>query len=508
MVRKLKPAEPIGSAMCDSHGGLRRSRRAAALIAGILAAALPMAVIAPGAAQAADAQSQAPISLSIDTAKLVQLAEPAATVFVANPEIADVQVPSAPNATNIIVYGKKAGATTLFAMTTSGKITSYALEVTRPTGDIAAAIRKQVPEADIQVSSAPNGIAISGSARSPEDVQKVKDAARQYVGANDSVNVNLAVQPSTQVTLRVRVVEVSRSADKNFGFNWNAIFNDGTIAIGLLAGREPLAGVTSATTGATTSSFGSFVRGNAADVFGSVGAGYRNSDGSVNVSALVDALQQEGLVSILAEPTLTAISGESASFLAGGEFPVPVSQGLQQVTIEWKRFGVNVDFAPLVLNGNRMNIKVRPEVSELTDTGSVVVNNIKIPGLAVRRAETTVELASGQSFAIAGLFQNNASNTISQIPGLGDVPILGTLFRSSRFQHDESELVMIVTPYIAHPAAQPGDLHTPNEGLVHASDLERILLGRLTAEHDAKPEPAPTAETPHLTGDAGFMLEQ
>ncbi|HXJ00516.1 MAG TPA: hypothetical protein VNH44_04790, partial [Micropepsaceae bacterium] len=182
-------------------------------------------------------------------------------------------------------------------------------------------------------------------------------------------------------------------------------------------------------------------------------------------------------------------------------------QGLQQITIEWKRFGVNVDFAPIVLNGDHMSIKVRPEVSELTDLGSVTINDIKIPGLAVRRAETTVELASGQSFAIAGLFQNNVSSSLQQLPGLGDIPVLGTLFRSSKFQRNESELVIIVTPYIVHPAEKPGSLHVPTEGLAFASDFERVLLGRLTSRGDGKDEPIPTADTPHLNGAAGFILE-
>jgi pilus assembly protein CpaC len=470
---------------------------------GSVSMALAM-IASPSAPRAADVQAQT-VAVLVDRARIITLPEPAATVFVANPEIADVEVPNAPNSTNVIVFGKKAGSTTVFALTASGKIWPYAVEVQRPVGDAADAIHKQVRGANVEVSSAPGGITISGTAASPQAVKQLKDAVRQFAGEKDAVNVNVAVEPSTQVTLRVRVVEVARAADKNFGFNWNAIFNNGTIAIGLLQGRLPIATATDAATGGSTPAFGSFLRSNASDVFGSLGAGYRSGDGAVNVSGLIDALQAEGLVTVLAEPNLTAISGETANFLAGGEFPVPISQGLQQITIEWKRFGVNVDFAPIVLSGNRISVKVRPEVSELTDTGSVVVNNIKIPGLAVRRAETTVELASGQSFAIAGLFQNNVTTSVQQLPGLGDIPVLGTLFRSSRFQRHESELVIIVTPYIVRPVAQVGDLHTPHDGLAFSSDLERILLGRLIAKHT---QDQPGNEPPHLTGPAGFMLEQ
>ena len=507
MVQNSKPAEPASAVARSGATALRRLRLGWPFLAcAALALVLP-AVLTP-IARAAEIRPQTPIALDVDKAVLVRLPEPAATVFVANPEIADIQVPAEPNSANVFVFGKKAGATTLYALSSGGTIASYAIEVVRPTADIAAAIRAQVPTANVEIFSAPNGIAISGSARSPEDVQRLKDAARQHVGEKDSVNLNVGIEPSTQVTLRVRVVEVSRAADKNFGFNWNALFNNSSIAIGLLTGRAALNTVTDATTGAAVSSFGDFARGATADAFGSIGAGYRSGDGTVNVSGLIDALQSEGLVTVLAEPNLTAISGATANFLAGGEFPVPVSQGLQQVTIEWKRFGVSVDFAPLVLNANRMSIKVRPEVSELTDRGSVVVNSIRIPGLAVRRAETTVELASGQSFAIAGLFQNTVSNSVQQLPGLGDIPILGSLFRSSRFQRNESELVIIVTPYIVHPAAQPGDLHTPNEAIAYSNDLERILLGRLTAKRDAGAGSKPVPERPHLSGASGFMLEQ
>ncbi len=496
MVRKLKPAE-------RSRASSRlRCSSAGALGALLLVAAPLMPVLLSAPARAAAAQADVKVLLDVDKAVTVDLTQPATTVFIANPEIADIQVPAGANATHVIVFGKKPGATTLYAMGANGVLASFSIEVGRPAETIAAAIKKIVPSADIQVSSAPNGITVSGTAHSPDDVQQIKSIARQYVGEKESVNLDVAVQGSTQVTLRVRVVEVSRDVDKNFGFNWDGIFNSGTIAIGLLQGRIPTQVTTDPTTGVQTRSF---VAANPADAFGSVGVGFH--DGRTDVAGLIDALQMEGLVTVLAEPNLTAISGETATFLAGGEFPVPIAQALQQITIEWKRFGVSVDFAPVVLSGNRISVKVRPEVSELTDTGSVTVNNFKIPGLAVRRAETTVELGSGQSFAIAGLFQNNVTSALSQLPGIGDLPILGALFRSSRFQRHESELVIIVTPYIVTPADNRGALHDPTEGVVFSNDLERILLGRLTAGRSGKDEPLP-ADAPHLSGPAGFMLEQ
>jgi len=464
-------------------------------------------LLSGGGARAADADTTIPLVVDVDGAQLIDLRETATTVFVANPEVADVQVPGAPNATKFVVFGKKAGSTTVFALARSGRVSSYAVTVRRPVNQIAAALQEAVPSAHVEVASSPNGLTVSGTAGSPRDAERLKAAASQYLGDKDTLNFNVAIPAATQVNLRVRIAEISRSADKEFGFNWSAI-SSGSMAFGLLTGRAPVSTITNAATGALTSNFGDFARSTSG--LDSLGIGYHNKSGSVNVSGLIDALATEGLVTVLAEPNLTAISGESASFLAGGEFPVPVPQGLQQITIEWKKFGVSVDFTPVVLDPTRLSIKVRPEVSELTTTGSVVINGTTIPGLAVRRAETTVELASGQSFAIAGLFQNNSSNQIQRFPWLGDIPILGTLFRSTSFQHNESELVIIVTPYIIQPVAQTSELHLPTDGVVLASDFERILLGRLTARA-AAPGTTPTVPAPaavHLQGDAGFMLER
>ncbi len=453
----------------------------------------------------ADAPAAIPLVVDLDGAQMIDMREPAATVFVANPDVADVQVPGAPNAAKFVVFGKKAGSTTVFALSRSGRVSSYAVTVRRPVREIAAALQEAVPSAHIEVSSSPNGLIISGAAASPRDAERIKAAAKQYLGEKDSLNFNVTVLAATQVNLRVRIAEITRTADKEFGFNWSALSQTGSMAFGLLTGRAPVSAITDAATGRLSSNFGDFNRSSTG--LGSFGVGYQNR--KVNVSGLIDALATEGLVTVLAEPNLTAISGESASFLAGGEFPVPVPQGLQQITIEWKKFGVSVDFTPTVLDPSRLSIKVRPEVSELTTTGSVVINGTTIPGLAVRRAETTVELASGQSFAIAGLFQNNSSNQIQRFPWLGDIPILGALFRSTSFQHNESELVIIVTPYIVQPVAQASELHLPTDGVVLATDFERILLGRMTAHSAATGAmQAPTQAPPHLQGDAGFILER
>jgi pilus assembly protein CpaC len=438
-------------------------------------------------------RNSAPLSIEVDKAQLIQLPESAKTVFVANPEIADVQVPTP---TSFLIYGKKAGATTVFAISESGATSSYTVRVSRPISELAAAVHDAVPSAQVKISAALDGVTITGSVDSPRNAERLKAAARQYLGEKETINFDVAVSAATQVTLRVRVAEVSRNIDKQLGVNWQGLFNNGTLAVGLLTGRTAV------------SSFGNFVPATSSETFGSVGLGYSANGGKVNISTLVDALDQSGLATILAEPSLTAVSGETANFLAGGEYPIPVPQGNQVVTIDYKRYGISVDFTPTVLDGNRISIKVRPEVSALTTVGQLTLDNISVPALTVRRAETTVELGSGESFAIAGLFQNDASNQIKQLPWLGDVPILGALFRSTSFQRNESELVIIVTPYIVKPVSRSADLQSPTEALRYSSDIERILLGRLSAA-DMRSSAPPTkpANEPHLHGASGFMLE-
>ncbi|MFZ0695346.1 MAG: secretion system protein, partial [Alphaproteobacteria bacterium] len=221
----------------------------------------------------------------------------------------------------------------------------------------------------------------------------------------------------------------------------------------------------------------------------------------------------EGLVSILAEPNLTAVSGESANFLAGGEFPIPTPQpgqtgGAATITVTFKQFGVSLSFTPTVLKNNLINLKVVPEVSQLSTTGAVQIDGFQIPALTTRRAETTVELGSGQSFAIAGLFQNDTTNNLSKFPGLGDLPVLGPLFRSNQFQRNETELVIIVTPYIVRPVSGM-KMASPTDGLVAPNDYDRVLLGQAYKPQLQDKNPAPVGpDGKGLSGPVGFMMDQ
>jgi pilus assembly protein CpaC len=231
----------------------------------------------------------------------------------------------------------------------------------------------------------------------------------------------------------------------------------------------------------------------------------------------VDALAQEGLITILAEPNLTATSGQPASFLAGGEFPVPVAgsaaNGIATITVAFKEFGIRLDFTPTVIDAQHVSLRVRPEASQLTNTGAVSVpitanNTVTIPALTVRRAETTVELGSGQSFVLAGLLQHTLEQDISKVPGLGDIPILGQLFRSQRFQKNETELVIIVTPYLVKPASTVAALQSPTDGFVTPHDVQTIINGatyRQTLPAGEKVRVAPGAQG--LVGPVGFRMD-
>ncbi len=408
------------------------------------------------------------LNLSVDHGVPLTLSAPASSVFIANPDVADVQVLSP---TSVMVFGKRTGQTTLMATDNNGRsLLHRTIMVTQNLEDLRLALRAVIPDNKINVEAVPNGIVLTGEARDPGVVDDARRLALRYVPRENGEVINrIKVRGSNQINIRVRFAEVTRDVDKRFGIDWESIGTFGGFAFGLMSGDASsvvsagnLLGRTRPTTDSNTNDILSF---------SSKGDGW-------NVNGLIDALAMDGFLTILAEPNLTAMSGETASFLAGGEFPVPIPQD-NNVTIEWKTYGVSLAFTPTLIGEDRINLHVRPEVSQLSDAGSIVLSGFTIPGLTTRRAETTIELASGQSFAIAGLLNNNQTQTINKYPFLGDMPVLGQLFRSTRFQNDETELVIIITPYIVKPATEER-FALPMDGYSPPSDVDRIFRKRMT----------------------------
>ncbi|KRR12942.1 hypothetical protein CQ12_39465 [Bradyrhizobium jicamae] len=418
------------------------------------------------------------LNLTSSQGKTVHLSAPAASIFVADPTIADYQAPSN---TTIFVFGKKSGRTSLFALNENGEaLAELRVIVTQPIEDLRATLKAEVGDYPIQVTYTPRGAILSGTAPNADVVETAKKITEQFLGAGALVVNKIQVAGSLQVNLSVRVAEVSRSAVKELGITLSASSQGGTfIATGKGAGSGAAGGG------------------------GTIGIAF--SAGNINVSAALDALASEHLASILAEPNLTAMSGESASFLAGGEFPIPVMQDNRQVSVQFRQFGVSLEFVPTVLNNNQINIRVKPEVSELSTEGEVKINGMAVPALSTRRANTVVELASGQSFAIGGLIRRNFNTDVGEFPWLGDVPILGALFRSSSFQKRESELVIVVTPYIVRPVSNPAQMSTPTNRIAPPSDAGRILTNTLA--RPPRDRDAPRTSAPGLTGSAGFIIE-
>lgn len=410
---------------------------------------------------------------------IIRLDRNAAGVFVANPDIADVQIRSSKL---LYIFGKQAGVTSFFAVDANDKVIySATVEVDFNIERIQSMMDQLLPTASIRVQQMNGIIILTGYAKSPEDVFLANQIVQQiYVTKRDSggddeglrVINQIQVNTPTQVNLRVKIAEMSRDIMKTLGFNWDVAFATGGSLFGFAQGSDFVDVITDEFGNETSRQFFRTPDTNSAL--------FSNQGGKHDVNALVDALENEGFLSILAEPNLTAMSGETASFLAGGEFPVPVPQttgSFNAITISFKQFGVGLSFSPTVLSENKITLKVAPEVSQLSAAGAVVVNDISIPALTTRRVNTTVELGSGQSFAIAGLLQSNITQEVSKFPILGDIPILGTLFRSDKFQREETELVIIVTPYIVRPV-NPDQLISPTDINHMPQDTGRWIKGK------------------------------
>jgi len=413
------------------------------------------------------------VTLAISKGMIVELPEDARDVLVSNPGVVDAVVRSP---RQIYLVGLKSGPTNAFFFSASGKqLLNLEIRVERDMGELKTIIERNVKESD-------------------GDAEAARQIAMRYVTDsgkamnNDSVVNRVGIRGGDQVMLRVRVAEMQRSVSKQLGTNIGAAFDIGRSVPISLTSVNPFSLLGQALSTSQAFRFGSL-------------------SGGSSVEAVVRALERTGMIRTLAEPNLTAVSGESAKFLAGGEFPVPVGRDRDgNVTIEFKPFGVGLGFTPIVLSEGRISLRISTEVSEITSENAFVstggdANGITIPGLRVRRAETTVELPSGGSMVMAGLLQQSMKQNIDGIPGLKNIPILGALFQSRDFQSGETELVVIVTPYLVDPASL-NDFASPTDGFVPASDAESILLSRLNAVY-GRGKPVHGS----LKGPVGFTLQ-
>jgi len=403
----------------------------------------------------------------------------------------------------------KTGQTNAFFFDAAGhQILSIDIQVERDVSGLTSLMHANFPGTDIKVTALNDNIILTGSVQSAEQAARATDLAMKFAStggkaADPSSVVNmLKVKGREQVLIKVRVSEIERNIAKQLGINLSAAFTAGGVPIALATSNPfGLGQVLSAASGGQVGNIGT-----------------SGAPGPNNVQGILNALDQVGLDHTLAEPNLVAVSGETAKFLAGGEFPVPISRDLYgNVTVEFKTYGVALAFTPVVLSESRISLQVSTEVSELTNEGAFVqsatttisstgqpinVASLTIPALAVRRAETTVELPSGGSFAIAGLLQHTTKEDIDAFPGLKDMPVLGALFRSRDFQNNETELVVVVSAYLVDPTHE-SKLSVPTDGFIPATDAEQDLLGKMNTIYSNDPHGLKSA----ADGKAGFIVE-
>ena len=460
------------------------------------------------------------ISLSTGRGRLVTLPMAVSDVMISDPEVADIQMRSPRQA---YILAKKAGETSLFAVAPSGEVIYSAnLRVSANIESVADMLKMALPESSVTATPLNGILLLTGVVATPQDGQEAERLAKALVGSDIEVVNRTKTATPVQVSLQVRIAEVNRAVVRNIGVNLLSRDTTGGFLFGVAQGR-PFGAI-------TDRDLSSLPQGDASALYrqpaGTVtlpinpqtgkfivnpgtmydmtslgqGAGRTNLGLAgnlfgVDLMAAIDLAENQGLATTLAQPNLTAVSGQTASFLAGGEIPIPNASQLGQVDVDYKQYGVSLEFTPIVLSDGRISIHVRPEVSQLTNAGAVQVNGFTIPALSTRRVETTVELGSGQSFMIGGLMQNSQNNSVDKAPGLGDLPILGALFRSREFRKNQTELVVIVTPYLVKPVSANA-VKMPTDGLSAPGELEQLILGSTYSGKSGADRPKPTAALP------------
>ncbi|HZV57649.1 MAG TPA: type II and III secretion system protein family protein [Sphingobium sp.] len=474
---------------------------ASALLLATGSATAPFAsAIAAGEAQ----QENGALLLSVGESRVVNLNANLSDVVIANPEVLDVHVRSQ---RQVYLIAKAPGETNVFITTGNGQMLyANAVRVGNNLTSMDQMLQLAMPEADIRVATMNGMLLLTGTVSAPEDAAEAERLVQAFAGEDTTVVSRLKTATPLQVNLQVRIAEVNKSFVKSLGFNLLTSRNNGSgFLFGLGQGNpgtitypnviDPNTGralVDPNTGRALYDTVYSFNNREGATTLGAAGRLL-----GMDVMATLDLAETQGLASTLANPNLTALSGETASFLAGGEIPIPIVQGgsAGAVSIEYKQYGVSLAFTPTVLADGRISMRVRPEVSQLDDSAAVKMGGFTIPGVSTRRAETTVELGSGQSFMIGGLLSTASGNSVSKAPFLGDLPILGNLFKSQQWRRQETELVIIVTPYLVRPV-DAHQIALPTDGYRNADDGQRLVLNQMHAGRGDAERPKPTQAPP------------
>ena len=455
-----------------------------AFAASLLAVTAPLALSAPALAQSSDAGLHAgTLEVPLNKSQVVTADRPIGKAMIGSADIADV-LPISNRA--IYVLGKKAGTTSLTLYDTANRVIAIMdVSVGPDVEGLREQIKQLVPGQQIDARLSNGSILLTGVVSDPGAVGRAAQLAKAYAG--DNVINLIALGSSRQVMLEVKFAEVSRQLGEKLGVSAGGLNGAGTFS-GVMGEGAQLSGAGPAALGAITDQFGIFSQ------------AFRI--GTFDLSATLNILERRGLAKTLAEPTLLALSGEKASFLAGGEFPVPVLQSSGgagggggnggAITVEFKPFGVSLGFTPTVLGDGVISLIIEPEVSSIDPTASIAINGLVVPGLQTRRASTTVELRDGESFAIAGLIRRDFQTTVRQLPILGSIPIIGSLFRSSSFQKGETELLIIVTPRLVAPI-RPNQVRLPTDRIADPQPIDVLTDGE--GYRPIPLEPLPSAPT-------------
>ncbi len=438
------------------------------------------------------------LALGVGKSIVIDLPRDVKDVLVADPKIANAVIRSAQRA---YIIGAAVGQTNIVFFDASGQqISAYDIAVTRDLNGLRAALKQTLPGANIHVEGLGEGVMLTGSVSSPVEAQQAGDLATRLVGKAENVINGINVRGRDQVMLKVTVAEVQRDIVKQLGIDLSATMSYGTAVV-------------------------NFTNANPFTAYGrplvasnSLAGAFGGINGVPAVNATLRAMESAGVVRTLAEPNLTAISGESATFISGGEFPVPAGYSCDPTThvcttqISFKKFGISLNFTPMVLNEGRISLRVMTEVSELSNDNSITlsqavtnntVNSLTVPSIKTRRADTTLEIPSGGSMAMAGLISDQTKQAINGLPGMSQIPVLGTLFRSRDYVNRNTELMILVTPYIVRAVAQK-DLSRPDDGFAAASDPQADLLGNINRIYGAPGRAQPGR---NYRGTYGFITD-